>query len=101
VSFCRENIIWQSKDGTWNQGFFSTVWVGSESDGYDPEWDVEYDFTSFSWVTTGHKTFESVERAWQGANPGGGIVQDYTPEGDDDALQYDRMARECRDKLVF
>ena len=47
MSFNRENVTWQSKDGTWNMAFFRVTWEGSEADGYDPEWDVEYDYKEF------------------------------------------------------
>lgn len=38
MSVNRENVIWQSADGTWNRGFYAyDTW------GEDHEWDVEYD----------------------------------------------------------
>lgn len=47
MSFNRENITWESADGTWNLAFFQTLWVGREADGFDPEWDVQYDYSEF------------------------------------------------------
>ena len=47
MSFHRENITWQGEDGTWNMAFFRVTWEGSEEDGLDPEWDVEYDYNEF------------------------------------------------------
>lgn len=70
MSFNRENVIWQSADGTWSRGFYETCWVGDEYDGYDPEWDVEYGDGLWC-VTVGHASEDAAERAWDGANPGG------------------------------
>jgi hypothetical protein len=96
MSFNRENIVWRSKDGRWSIGFYETTWVGSESDGYDPEWDVEYDFDRFSWVSTGHPTEEAAHRAWDGANPGGSIiVEEYDPAECD---KLDQMAAACKER---
>lgn len=63
MSWNHESVAWQSKDKTWSIGFYPCTPHGSEDDGYDPEWDVEYDYNSFVWVSTGHKTVEEAERA--------------------------------------
>lgn len=96
VSFSRENVTWQSKDGRWNLGFFETTWVGSESDGYDPEWDVEYDFSKFEWVSTGHATEQAAHDSWDGANPGGGIGPVPYKGNSKDCKEYDAMAVACQ-----
>ena len=89
MSFSRENVIWQSANGTWNRGFFSAhVW------GDDPEWDVEYS-DDFEWVSTGHPTEEAAWASWDGANPGGGWVQPYEERLVEQAAIYDRWAAEC------
>lgn len=94
MSFNRENVTWQSKDGTWNMAFFRTTWVGSEDEGYDPEWDVEYDYHEFHLYAyaTGKA---SPDAAWdavleQTANPGGGWVVSRAISVDD-CDKYDRM----------
>lgn len=69
MSFYRENVIWKSMDGTWSIGFYKTIWTGE-----DPEWDVIYDYDHFEWVSTGHRSEESANSSWKGANPGGGEV---------------------------
>lgn len=98
MSFNRENVTWESKDGTWNLGFFATTWEGSESDGFDPEWDVEYDFESFSTVITGRRSPDDALNAWNGANPGGSTVCER--EGNEkDCDRYDEMARECKERV--
>ena len=57
MSFHRENVIWESADGTWSRGFFRVRWTGD-----DPEWDVEYDYGSFEWVSTGHASERAAHR---------------------------------------
>jgi len=61
----RENVIWQSRDGTWNRGFFDYVVTGP-----DDEWDVEYDHRTFNWAATGLPSEDAAHEAWHGANPG-------------------------------
>lgn len=75
MSFNRENITWESADGTWNLAFFRTTWVGSEADGFDPEWDVEYDYSEFDLYVYVTKQ-PTPEAAWEEmrkrtSNPGG------------------------------
>lgn len=78
MSFNRENVTWQSKDGTWNMAFFRVTWTGIEADGYDPEWDVEYDFNAFDLYVYATKK-DSPDAAYEDvrdrtSNPGGGWV---------------------------
>jgi hypothetical protein len=63
MSWNHESVAWQSKDKTWSIGFYPCTPHGSEDDGYDPEWDVEYDYNSFDFVSTGHTTSDEAERA--------------------------------------
>lgn len=71
MSLNRENVIWQSKDQTWNRGFYTCNPMGSFDEDFDHEWDVEYDYSSFEWVSTGHPTLASAEKSWDGPNPDG------------------------------
>lgn len=66
MSTNRENVVWQAADGTWSRGFYAF-----EQTGPDAEWDVEYDFQSFWWASTGHQTEQAAIDAWHGSNPGG------------------------------
>jgi hypothetical protein len=84
MSLNRENVIWKSKNGTWNIGFFDYFRTGD-----DHEWDVEYDFNSFNWCSTGHNTEREAHSAWKGANPGGTTIY-REPSAETD--QYDEMA---------
>ncbi len=92
MSFCRENVCWQSEDGTWSLGFFRVAWV--DYDG-DPEWDVEYDFESFEWLTVGHRSSDAANQAWDGANPGGGWEYEWDPTNErsvKEIARYNKMA---------
>jgi len=93
ASFNRENTIWQSADGTWSRGFLKTIWVGSEQEGFDPEWDVEYDSDQFEWVSTGWATEEQAAASWDGANPGGASHMEFSKETAEAAEELDEMAR--------
>lgn len=92
MSFNRENVQWESPDGTWNLGFFEVVWEGD-----DPEWDVEYDFGRFWWVSTGHGTPDAAWSSWRGANPGFSVQVAYAGN-EDECERYDEMARECKER---
>lgn len=69
MSFNRENIVWQSADGTWSRGFYE-VFENFDAEDFDPEWDVEYG-ADFEWLASGLPTEEAALEAWDGANPGG------------------------------
>ena len=94
MSFNRENVVWQSKDGSWNIGFFDSHTSPSrwDDEDYDPEWDVEYDYNKFFFASVGHPTELSAAQAWKGANPGGGWTVRYSKENAEDIARYDRMA---------
>lgn len=92
MSFHRENIIWQSKDGSWNRGFYKAEATGDYSDpDFDPEWDVEYDSSKFEWVSTGHATQEAAYASWRGANPGGHWTLEYSRATAKECAALDEM----------
>ncbi len=76
MSFHRENIIWQSADGTWSRGFYECheSYGGhgddDDEDSFDPEWDVEYDYGALEQVSCGHPSEDAAFQSWRGANPG-------------------------------
>lgn len=88
----RENVTWQTVDGTWGNGHYAVFPGNIDDDDYDDEWDVDYDFSAFYWASTGHPTPEAAEAAWHGANPG--AARHVARTGDDVALcdQLDAMA---------
>lgn len=96
----RENVVWQSADGTWGRGFFETYATKDwGDDDYDDEWDVDYNYDSFEWVSVGHPTEEAACASWDGANPGG--VTGYAfgegawPNDPPVAGKFDEMAVAC------
>ena len=94
MSFNRENVTWQSKDGTWNMAFFRVIWEGREDEGYDPEWDVEYDYKTFNPYDYA-KAQPTPDDAWKIAtartsNPGGTWVILYQAHAEK-CDQYDKM----------
>lgn len=92
MSFNRKNIIWQSKDGTWNRAFYEFWEVDTDDDDFDPEWDVEYG-EDFNWVSTGHLTLEAAEESWKGANPGGWDEYPYSPADAAACDEFDQKAQ--------
>lgn len=96
MSMNRENVTWQSEDGLWNLGMYTVLDGNIFDEDYDPEWDVDYDFSSFWWVSTGHRTEEAAFDSWHGSNPGGSTVVAHSPESAEDCARFDQMAAACR-----
>ena len=90
MSFYRENVVWESADGTWNRGFYYARQTGA-----DPEWDVEYDYSTFEWVSCGHPDPEAARRSWTGANPGGHETIEYSVNPNE-CDRLDVMSLQCR-----
>lgn len=92
MSFHRENVIWQSADGTWSRGFFQRErGFGSHDEDYDPEWDDDYDYDTFEWVSAGHRTANEAAAAWHGSNPGGHTEYSYRPDDTESVQRIDRF----------
>lgn len=101
MSFNRENVVWQSGDGTWSRGFFTCYQLDYSRDGGDdpdPEWDVEYEHDSFQWASCGHPTEDAAVRSWNGANPRDCWTHEHSGGDDRLALCYDVMAAELEDQ---
>lgn len=97
MSFNRENVTWQSADGTWNMAFYVVAWV--DEDG-DEEWDVEYDYSRFqSWgYAIGASDPDSAYRIATAsmANPGGSWVVPYA----DNYSECERYSQMLRDAIA-
>jgi hypothetical protein len=89
----RENVIWQSPDGSWNRGFFDYVVTGP-----DDEWDVEYDHRSFNWAATGLPSEQAAREAWHGANPGGYQRVPWSESNRSEIERYEKMATDLADR---
>jgi hypothetical protein len=94
MSVNRENVVWQSADGTWSIGVFD-FWQTGE----DHEWDVEYDRNSFMFLSTGHATDENAMDAWDGANPGGHSVYAFTPENAAAIARFNELAAKSKGRI--
>lgn len=84
MSFNRENVCWQSRNGKWTLAFYECF---ENPDCEDPEWDVSYG-DGFEWVSAGHASFEAAENSWHGANPGGGEVIEWS---ETNAMECERL----------
>lgn len=94
MSRWHENVVWQSKDGTWSRGFNE---VSSRPDDPDDEWGVEFDDSTFEWVSTGHATAEAAYASWDGVNPGGSSEIRHSQEPKE-TLRLDVMAAELEER---
>ena len=70
MSMNRENIVWQSPDGTWNRGFWAFEYNNEDDEDFDPEWDVNYFYDRFGQFRGGFATKEQAANWTPGANPG-------------------------------
>lgn len=95
MSLNRENVIWQSPNGTWNRAFYSFYEVNTDDEDFDNEWDVEYE-SHFNWASTGHPTEEAAEASWRGCNPGGHQLVVYTPQTAAECAALDAKVVEFR-----
>lgn len=92
MSYYHENVIWQSENGTWSRGFFERISMDNGSEDYDSEWDDDFDFERFGWVSTGHMTEEAAARSWKGANPGSHTTIEFGKDTAEECRNYDEMA---------
>lgn len=94
MSFTRENVTWQSPDGSWNMAFFRVLWQGNEADGFDPEWDVIYDhdtFATWHYATACISADEAYDIGKSNtSNPGGTWVIPYVGN-ETECQRYDAM----------
>ncbi|KDN85705.1 hypothetical protein [Kitasatospora cheerisanensis] len=86
MSRTRENVTWQSKDGSWNIGFYAFTGHWEYGDGnhdeFDPEWDVDYHKDEFWFLSTGHPNPEAAYEAYcaEEPNPGYTMILAWTAE---------------------
>jgi len=85
-----ENVIWESRTGTWSRGFFD---VTTES----PE--PIYDYSAFRWVSGGHPSRDDAMLAGPETDPSDTFVLPYRGNSVQ-SRQYDRMALELRDPVA-
>lgn len=103
MSCNRENVVWQSADGTWNCGHWAFHPVNQDDPNWDFEWDVEYE-DHFHAVTVGHPSEHDAQQAWSkagGANPGGGTTVPYTAAFEDSITHYEELAAKVKTEGNF
>ncbi|MFD4394392.1 hypothetical protein [Kitasatospora sp. NPDC058478] len=114
MSTHREGIAWQREDGTWSIGYYGFTRLSALEDGdpddCDDEWDIEYHYDSFWFLSTGHPTYESAFAAYTRTEANPGVEPDgltwAKPEGRDevarlDAIAADYLAREAELAAYF
>lgn len=90
------NDTWQSADGTWSTGFYEAE---SFPEDPDDEWGVEFDRSTFQWVSGGHATPEQ-SWEWPGPNPGSHDITKYNADDPDSVRRctnFDVIAAELED----
>lgn len=91
-----ENVVWQSKDKTWSIGFYEVFPAGFDlPEDYDPEWDVEYDYSRFMFASTGHATEEQAIASWNGPNPGSHTIYSWSKDNAATIEVFERLAEFC------
>lgn len=87
-----ENVTWESKDGSWNRGYYKRISYGTFSPNYDSEWDDDFDFTDFDYVKVGLSSENEALDYKPHGNPGGTNV-----------IPYRGNSKECKDldQLAF
>ena len=99
MSYHWENVIWQSKDGSWNRGYFKRIssadhpsmWCDPDY-GYDSEWDDDFDPDEFDYLATDLRSLEAAHDFTPAGNPGSSVE-----------IPYKGNSKGCKalDKLAF
>jgi len=97
MSYSWENVIWQSRDGSWNRGYFKRELPGSFD--YNPDRDEyadDYDMDQFMSVITKVSYDEAGRFTGPFGNAGGAWEIEYKGNSSE-CKNYDRMAEEFKD----
>lgn len=70
-----ENVIWESKDGSWNRAYYKRIscensYDDRDGEPYDSEWDDEFDYEEFAAVDTGFRSQSDAQKWEPFGNPG-------------------------------
>ena len=95
MSFNRENVVWQGRDGRWSAGHYEFYSVNQDDEDFDPEWDVEYDYDHFHWAVTGMPTMDAAMDRYPGPNPGHHSVLEWNERNAEEIAKLDKMAADC------
>lgn len=92
MSYHWENVTWESKDGSWNRGYYKRISSDTFSSDYDSEWDDDFDFSDFDYVKVGLSSENEALDYQPYGNPGGNHI-----------IPYRGNSKECKelDQLAF
>lgn len=102
MSFNRDNITFQNQNGKWSIGFWNFYETNSYNNpDYDSEWDVEYTYDGFWFVSQGHDTPQKAYESYckNHANPSGTQIIEYK-NNEKECDLYEQYAQSLR-KLNF
>lgn len=97
MSYNWENVTWQSKDGSWNRGYFKNMLAIGSDDSYDEaKWNTSFSFDEFAVVRTGFSTQDEADRWEPYGDPG--MVRVFPYEGNAFICEvFDSMGFHFRD----
>lgn len=92
MSYYHENVVWQVQNGDWYIGFFARISGGFFNDeDYDSEWDDDFDYDRFEWVSGPHSTEREAILSYDGGNPGGHMSITYTDDNKGSIEKYNAL----------
>ncbi len=103
MSVNRENAIWKSPaTGEWKMGLYSLEYTNQDSEDFDYEWHVEYDYSRFSRVITGGKSADDcIEKYCRTeANAGSYNIYADVPESASDVARFEKMHEDLKARIA-
>lgn len=95
-----ETAVWQSKDGTWNAGFYKRVSRRTsfeDPSDYDPEWNDDYDYETFEALGTNGTSPGDVLQHMMMPNPGMYSPVPYNKDNAGEIAKYEQLAQDFHD----
>ena len=101
MSVNRENAIWASPTGGYKMGLYSLEYTNMDSPDFDYEWDVEYDYSSFSNVIIGTSADNCIEIYCRSeANAGGYNIYDATDDNAKTIERFEAMHNSLKERIA-
>jgi hypothetical protein len=98
MSVNRENAIWASPEGGYKMGLYDFYYVNQDSEDFDPEWNVEYNFDVFTQVLTGTSVEDCIAKYCRSnANAGAYNIYENTPENANSIARFEKMYKELKE----
>jgi hypothetical protein len=105
MSFYRPNAIWKSPTtGEWKMGLFGFYYVNQESPDFDPEWDIEEDYSRFTRVIKGCKSADDAIETYCKSEANAGSYNIYpeaseSPQALQDVERFEKMHEELQSRI--